>query len=142
MIKVKADSIIHVIVATGEWGQDGLRYRRHRLAEFLASDPETKEVIWVCPSASRHTAPFQPITDRMKQLTIPDVLKSKFFRFGRYQDMFYIHKLSLFLSICGRKKRRESLFAYGIRFRAFRSYLLYLNGNILSMTAVTCGESR
>ncbi|MFB8735909.1 hypothetical protein ACEQPO_26335 [Bacillus sp. SL00103] len=42
MIKVKADSIIHVVVATGEWGQDGLRYRRHRLAEFLASDPETK----------------------------------------------------------------------------------------------------
>ncbi|MGG5831146.1 teichuronic acid biosynthesis protein TuaH, partial [Bacillus pumilus] len=85
---MKADSIIHVVVATGEWGQDGLRYRRHRLAEFLASDPETKEVIWLCPSSSRHTAPFQPITDRMKQLTIPDVLKSKLFRFGRYQDMF------------------------------------------------------
>lgn len=94
VIKVKAESIIHVIVATGEWGHDGLRYRRHRLAEFLASDPETKEVIWVCPSANRHLAPFQPIADRMKQMTIPDVLKSKFFRFGRYQDMFYFHKLS------------------------------------------------
>lgn len=40
------------------------------VTEFLASDPETKEVIWVCPSSSRHTAPFQPITDRMKQLVI------------------------------------------------------------------------
>ena len=47
---MKADQFIHVIVATGEWGQDQLRYRRHRLAEFLAGRKETKEVIWVCPS--------------------------------------------------------------------------------------------
>ncbi|MGE6630235.1 teichuronic acid biosynthesis protein TuaH [Bacillus sp. NPDC077027] len=97
-MKVKSDSIIHVIVATGEWGQDGLRYRRHRLAEFLASDRETKEVIWVCPSSTHHTEPFQPLTERMKQFTIPDVMKSKFFRFGRYQDMFYINKLSSLLA--------------------------------------------
>lgn len=44
------EAIIHVIVATAEWGKDQLRYRRHRLAEFLAAQEETKEVIWVCPA--------------------------------------------------------------------------------------------
>ncbi len=44
------EAIIHVIVATAEWGKDKLRYRRHRLAEFLAAQEETKEVIWVCPA--------------------------------------------------------------------------------------------
>lgn len=106
VIKVKAESIIHVIVATGEWGHDGLRYRRHRLAEFLASDPETKEVIWVCPSATRHSAPFQPITDRMKQMTIPDVLKSKFFALAVIKICFIFINYLLFLSICVKKKSR------------------------------------
>ncbi|MFB8735908.1 hypothetical protein ACEQPO_26330 [Bacillus sp. SL00103] len=55
----------------------------------------------------------------MKQLTIPDVLKSKLFRFGRYQDMFYIHKLSPLLEHLRQEERRGSPFVYGIRFPGF-----------------------
>lgn len=34
--------MIHVIVATAEWGKDQLRYRRHRLAEFLVKPGRNK----------------------------------------------------------------------------------------------------
>ncbi|MGI6833136.1 teichuronic acid biosynthesis protein TuaH [Bacillus [licheniformis] CMCC 63516] len=92
-MKVKADQIIHVIVATGEWGQDQLRYRRHRLAEFLAGRKETKEVIWVCPSENPSRETFTLLDNGIKQFAVKDYLKKKIFRFARYKDVFYQSKL-------------------------------------------------
>jgi len=40
---------LHVIVAPGAWQRGGVRYRRHRLARFLADKPDTAGVIWVFP---------------------------------------------------------------------------------------------
>ncbi len=39
---MKVEPIIHVIVGAAEWGHDRLRYRRHRLAEFLARQKKRK----------------------------------------------------------------------------------------------------
>ncbi|MEH7308651.1 teichuronic acid biosynthesis protein TuaH [Neobacillus drentensis] len=84
---------IHVIVATGEWAQDQLRYRRHRLAEFLQNHPETKEVIWLCPTPEQKEDSYTIMSNRIKQWTIKDLFPQKVFRFGRYMDEFHRTKL-------------------------------------------------
>lgn len=93
-MKVETKSIVHVIVATAEWGQDHLRYRRHRLAEFLAGQSATKEVIWVCPSPENQEPAFKNLAGGIRQFAVKDLLQKKMFRFGRYTDLFYKHKLS------------------------------------------------
>lgn len=84
---------IHLIVATGEWDQDFLRYRRHRLAEFLSKQQETEEVIWVCPTVNNHKESFSTLSNGILQYTIKDIHPNKLFRFGRYFDVFYKAKL-------------------------------------------------
>lgn len=84
---------LHVVVATGEWGQDHLRYRRHRLAEYLAAKPDTEEVIWVCPSITKKTKSLTTLENGIKQFTINDLHSNKLLRFGRYFDIFYRGKI-------------------------------------------------
>lgn len=84
---------LHVVVATGEWGQDHLRYRRHRLAEYLAAKPDTEEVIWVCPSITKKSTNFTTLENGIIQFTINDLHSNKLLRFGRYFDLFYRGKL-------------------------------------------------
>lgn len=84
---------IHIIVATGEWGQDQLRYRRHRLAEFLQNHPDTKEVIWLCPTPEKNEKFYTTMSNGIKQWTIQDIFPHKVFRFGRYIDEFHRTKL-------------------------------------------------
>ncbi|MEC1611948.1 glycosyltransferase family 1 protein [Bacillus mojavensis] len=91
---METKAMIHVIVATAEWGKDQLRYRRHRLAEFLAAQEETKEVIWVCPAPRSQRIEFQQVQSGIRQYAVKDLLQKKMFRFGRYTDVFYKHKLA------------------------------------------------
>ncbi|HWJ76925.1 MAG TPA: glycosyltransferase [Niallia sp.] len=85
---------IHVLIATGKWDQDNLRYRRHRFAEFLQRHPDTKEVIWVCPTSDKQTGQFQKLANGIVQYTVQDIHPHKIFRFGRYFDSFYKTKLA------------------------------------------------
>lgn len=89
---------IHIIVATGVWGQDQLRYRRHRLAGFLKNDPGTQEVIWLCPAPRRQGPVHSNLASGISQWTVQDWLPQKMFRFGRYVDAFYKRKLHPVLS--------------------------------------------
>ncbi|MGG3662282.1 teichuronic acid biosynthesis protein TuaH [Bacillus gobiensis] len=84
---------IHVIVATGEWNNDALKYRRHRLAEFLAEKDNTAEVIWVCPTSSPHSNKFHSYSDKIKQYFVADISSNRMLRFARYFDIFYKNKL-------------------------------------------------
>lgn len=90
---------IHVVIGAGTWKQDGLRYRRHRLAEFLASRPETQRVFWLCPSP-------RPLSNRrigkagkIEQWAVTDVLPQKVFRFGRYLSHFHKRRLNEFVGM-------------------------------------------
>nr|WP_235848527.1 glycosyltransferase [Litchfieldia alkalitelluris] len=87
---------LHVIVATGEWNGDQLRYRRHRLAEFLLKQKDTIEVIWLCPSPSpgHKKEAYITLPNGIKQWTIADFLPQKPFRIGRYIDIMYKEKLN------------------------------------------------
>jgi teichuronic acid biosynthesis glycosyltransferase TuaH len=100
---------IHIIVATGEWDQDDLRYRRHRLAEFLQNQPDTKEVIWVCPTPKKKSEPVSILPNGIRQWTIEDLVPNKFFRFGRYLDLFYKHKLNTLLAYLNQTKGHYNL---------------------------------
>jgi teichuronic acid biosynthesis glycosyltransferase TuaH len=84
---------IHVIVAAGEWEHDGLRYRRHRLAEYLQKQPETKDVVWLCPSPQITEDAYSVLPNGIQQVLITDIMPHKIFRFGRYMDVFYQSKL-------------------------------------------------
>jgi len=84
---------VHVMVAASEWGMDGLRYRRHRLAEFLKNQPETAEVIWLCPTPHITEDAYSSLPNGIRQFPITDIMPHKLFRFGRYMDLFYQSKL-------------------------------------------------
>ncbi|MFP5111880.1 teichuronic acid biosynthesis protein TuaH [Bacillaceae bacterium C204] len=84
---------IHILVATGEWAQDQLRYRRHRLAEYLQNHPDTKEVIWLCPTPYRKENSHTRLSNGIKQWAIQDLFPQKVFRFGRYLDVFHKTKV-------------------------------------------------
>lgn len=104
---------IHVVVATGIWEQDQLRYRRHRLADYLQGQPETREVIWLCPSPDQSTAGFSVLKNGVHQYAVADLLPQKVFRFGRFLDLFYEKKLQTLRS------RLETLAGH------YRFYLWY-----------------
>lgn len=88
---------IHLIVASSPWTQDGLRYRRHRLAEYLRAQDATKEVIWLCPSADDAAEDFTTLENGIKQWRIGDLSPHKIFRFARFVDYFYREKVERFL---------------------------------------------
>ncbi|PLT31821.1 teichuronic acid biosynthesis protein TuaH [Peribacillus deserti] len=100
---------IHIMVATGEWGQDNLRYRRHRLAEFLQSQPDTKEVIWLCPTPYQTDSSLSTLPNGIKQWAVQDLLPQKAFRFGRYIDSFYKRKIELFLEFLKQSREQFNL---------------------------------
>lgn len=88
------EKIVHVVVATNEWEKDGLRYRRHRLAEYLKKQDSTDEVIWLCPSSTNYRGEFKQLGNGVKQYGLKDVLPNKAARFFRYNDsLFYSSQL-------------------------------------------------
>lgn len=87
------EKYIHVVVATGRWDQDNLRYRRHRFAEFLRKQANTEEVIWVCPSPIRQKESFRRLPNSVLEYSISDLLPPRVFRFSRYFDLFYTSKI-------------------------------------------------
>ncbi|GGL58672.1 teichuronic acid biosynthesis protein TuaH [Sporolactobacillus putidus] len=89
---------IHIIVATGVWEQDRLRYRRHRLAEFLQNESDTQEVIWLCPAPRRVDPPRSRLANGISQWTVQDLFPHRAFRFGRYVDIFHRRRLRPLLS--------------------------------------------
>ncbi|WP_445490701.1 teichuronic acid biosynthesis protein TuaH [Niallia sp. 03133] len=94
---------IHVIVATGEWTGDLLRYRRHRLAEFLLKQQETEEVIWLCPASKNKIFP-EKLQSGITQWPISDAGESKLFRFSRFISFFYKKKLDSLIAYLEEKK--------------------------------------
>ncbi|MFT8872059.1 MAG: glycosyltransferase [Sporolactobacillus sp.] len=87
---------IHVLVASAMWDHDQLRYRRHRLAEYLNALPETEAVIWLCPSAVRASEQLIPLKNGISQWVVSDVLPHRLFRFTRFIDCFYRQKMQTF----------------------------------------------
>ena len=63
----------YYIVSGAAWNNDGLKYRRHRLAEFLARDFSTSKVYWVFPKTgiAEKTRDIQP---NIVELAMPDLM--------------------------------------------------------------------
>ena len=101
---------IHVIVATGVWDRDHLRYRRHRFAEYLYKQPNTEEVIWLCPGGKQKGNHYiKELANGIKQWVIPDLGNNKIFRFGRFLPIFYRYKLKDAVSYLEEKKKYFSI---------------------------------
>ena len=84
---------IHVLVATAEWENDQLRYRRHRLAEYLHKQEKTAEVIWLCPGKSLDSEAVEILPNGIKQWKVADLGDNKLLRFSRFISIFYKKKL-------------------------------------------------
>ncbi|GER74244.1 putative teichuronic acid biosynthesis glycosyltransferase TuaH [Weizmannia acidilactici] len=95
---------VHVVVAAGRWNHDRLRYRRHRLAEFLQNETREGKVIWLCPVPDKKEPERRRLPNGIIEWAIPDLFPNKIFRFGRYIDFFYEKKLRAFLDELEREK--------------------------------------
>nr|WP_283163335.1 glycosyltransferase [Sporolactobacillus mangiferae] len=71
-----------------------MRYRRHRLAEYLAARPDTAHLFWVCPAPHRQIERRAGSAGAIQQWAITDLLPQKSFRFARYLTVFHKKKLS------------------------------------------------
>lgn len=56
-------TVLHVIVGDAAFGAGPIRYRRERLADYLARRPETAEVLWVATANRRAAATANPPPD-------------------------------------------------------------------------------
>lgn len=68
---------VHVIVAPSPYNKDLLKYRRHRLVDFLLAKPETEQVIWICPDEQgmigvRQQQEFELLADGIFELRVFD----------------------------------------------------------------------
>ncbi|XQY91535.1 glycosyltransferase [Metabacillus sp. HB246100] len=106
------DKYIHVVVATGKWDQDNLRYRRHRFAEYLTKQPDTKEVVWVCPTPQKEKNKFRQLPNSVKEFAVSDLLPPRVFRFSRYFDIFYNGKIKSLLSYLEEKRDYKKVLWY------------------------------
>ncbi|MFT8320303.1 MAG: glycosyltransferase [Bacillus sp. (in: firmicutes)] len=95
---------IHVVVATGEWTRDSLRYRRHRLAEYLQKQQDTEEVIWLYPSSKDKRKP-KKLLNGLTQWPLTDAGKNKLFRFSRFLAFFYQKKLDTLVAYLEKRKQ-------------------------------------
>ncbi|RYL89271.1 glycosyltransferase [Sporolactobacillus sp. THM19-2] len=109
MIRLKH---VHIIVATGVWAQDGLRYRRHRLAGFLQKQQETEKVIWLCPTPDRTLSGFTGLPGGILQFAVPDPFPQKAFRFCRFLSFYYKKKLSALHAMLERFRGHAHVFLW------------------------------
>ncbi len=75
--------IDHYVVSGALWLEDGLKYRRHRLCEYLLADPRTDRVVYIAPYELSLRRPFRsmgecrrstrPLENRVRQVAVPDV---------------------------------------------------------------------
>ncbi|MGP7816699.1 teichuronic acid biosynthesis protein TuaH [Niallia sp. 01092] len=99
---------IHVVVATGEWTGDLLRYRRHRLAEYLQQQEDSEEVIWLCPASNNKSSQIK-LQNGITQWPIADAGENKLFRFSRFLSFFYQKKLESLLAYLNKRKKECKL---------------------------------
>jgi len=96
---------VHVVVAPFDWHHDGLRYRRHRLAEYLSRREEVGAVVWVSPVTASPRRPFEILKVRKEIkksgsnlrdhpgllcFLLPDIIPGRIMRLGR---LFHIKRI-------------------------------------------------
>lgn len=90
-------NINHVLVAVSSWQEESVKYRRHRLAEYLSKDEQTEKVYWVhsvnaLPLSVRNYREafkelkngFRDINDKIVQFGLPDLIPGFFQRMYRF----------------------------------------------------------
>lgn len=99
---------VHYIVASSAWKRDGLRYRRHRLAEYLSEQADTEAVIWVYPEVVGPRQPLDywkifhklkengselPENKHIRSFAFPDLIPGRPMRTYRFFQRKYLQEL-------------------------------------------------
>jgi len=101
--------IIHVIIASPQ--QSDLRYRRHRLAEYLSKQDDSENVFWVSPEFARLVEPMDHFKIRRRarkgfdaagdkgiiEFSMPGHSSTTYMDWGRFLCASYTRKLKAML---------------------------------------------
>lgn len=109
--------IVHIIISPTPWNLDNVKYRRHRLADFLANQKETERILWVYPVSATPRKPVSYIqahkrlkkgfiqADRKVTLCgFPDLIPGRFQRVSACLLGHHIKKLKQEIENCEGKK--------------------------------------
>ncbi len=118
-----ASSFLFVIIAPLSWARSKIKFRRHRLAEYLKQQKDTAELIWIYPvSASlritgsfgkakkevSHTFDNLDKKNVFKELALPDLMPGRYMQFKatfgnltflklkKYLDNYVANKILLY----------------------------------------------
>ncbi|MDT8860336.1 glycosyltransferase [Alkalihalobacillus sp. MEB130] len=79
---------VHFIISPSPWEQDPLQYRRHRLANYLIKESNTKAVYWIAPKPSSIKSLFLEPEVKVLNNGIIQILVRDFKSFIRYVEPF------------------------------------------------------
>ncbi len=85
---------LYVVVSSSSWDKSNVKYRRHRLVEYLNDQDNTNDILWVYPASASLRKPssylkaikvisnnFSENTQGIKQWALPDCLPGRIMQF-------------------------------------------------------------
>jgi len=88
---------MHLMVASLKWDKPSIRYRRHRLAEYLLAQADTKALVWVYPVSATPKKPksyfeaknimrSNPYNSKggIKEWALPDIIPGRYMQYKNY----------------------------------------------------------
>lgn len=112
--KAPSTGVLHVIIGGSPWRTADIRYRRHRLAEYLSEQPSTASVYWLYPQlyargpsrveAQGHSGaiPIQPETIGLREFGIPT--KRASVQYARILHRALLKDVAQYISSAGCRK--------------------------------------
>ena len=118
-----AKKIIYVIIDSSNWVKPGIRYRRHRFAEYLKNQKDTEEIYWVYPVSATPRKPksyqlankvtkINPFINQhgIKEWALPDYLPGRIMQFK--SSFGHPHFVKLIDNINCSEAKKILLFTY------------------------------
>lgn len=104
------NKLVHIIVSSSSWSQAEIKYRRHRLAEYLEQQEDTEDILWVYPVSAtpRKLKSYikaekimqkNPCTRHgIKEWALPDYFPGRYMLFKSSFGYLHFTKLKKFVS--------------------------------------------
>lgn len=99
-------SVTHVIVGPANWNPEKIRYRRHRLTEYICNQNSAGKVIWVYPVSATprmitsYKEAFKLLSaglircnNKLYSLGLPDLIPGRYGKTRRIFSSYYINNL-------------------------------------------------
>lgn len=98
--------ILHVIASPFKWQMNSVKFRRHRLGQYIKGQKDTEKVLWVYPYATSHTnlssyirsikqiqEGYIDLDDKVRLCGLPDLIPGRFQRFFYSLQRYHLKRL-------------------------------------------------